>query len=75
MLGFQIFVTLLDESHNGVPIALTEFSLLPHNSLRPYFPGFLSALATITISIITALTKNNINIKITKMKIITETQI
>ena len=39
-----------------VPIALTEFSLLLHKSLRPYFPSFLSALTTITIFIITALT-------------------
>ena len=47
------------ESYNnggGVPIALTEFSLLPHKSWRPYFPSFLSALAAITIFIITALT-------------------
>ena len=51
-----------------VPIALTEFSLLLHKSLRPYFPSFLSALTTITIFIITALNKeqhkhkdNNVN--------------
>ena len=37
-----------DNGDGGVPIALAEISLLPHKSVPPYFPSFLSALATIT---------------------------